>query len=442
MSEKILVATISSEKSPQKGQKHRSSNNFRLYRPQSGFLTWEYNKPNVGFKVCIDVKGGSDKTLYRYITDGSVMPFNGNSESNYYIADPCDANENFEVKVYEAKDSKYTISVRSQHLEGEEHRASDNFSIDYDAIIDCQSPASFDVFEDIPAGIDIIHEKSLAQGCIINSGSNLYFANSQLFDTKNILVSIKPGDTNVYKRPVHGVLGSYLDHTYVVAGDTLFACHGAKEERCDDRILCYFGNPARSNIIARGTKEAYNNTNYSSVNEGTAGIKYLLTGVCHQIANRIIIPTSKTISHNNNVKGYGLSSTFYGTYGLFTSDELLRFAKQIPENTVDPIMQLYRNPNNKSIDELIDEELRIRMAKCFSKTIYIEEIPVSPKVARNKLSKLREKVERQEISYNETLDRVNKIFEEMQVGLAKEINDPDMYKKMFDVLPNEIVVLS
>ena len=168
MSEKILVATISSEKSPQKGQKHRSSNNFRLYRPQSGFLTWECNKPNVGFKVCIDVKGGSDKTLYRYITDGSVMPFNGNSESNYYIADPCDANENFEVKVYEAKDSKYTISVRSQHLEGEEHRASDNFSIDYDAIIDCQSPASFDVFEDIPAGIDIIHEKSLAQGCIIN----------------------------------------------------------------------------------------------------------------------------------------------------------------------------------------------------------------------------------------------------------------------------------
>ena len=82
------------------------------------------------------------------------------------------------------------------------------------------------------------------------------------------------------------------------------------------------------------------------------------------------------------------------------------------------------------------------MAKCFLKTIYIEEIPVSPKVARNKLSKLREKVERQEISYNETLDRVNKIFEEMQVGLAKEINDPDMYKKMFDVLPNEIVVLS
>ena len=38
MSEKILVATISSEKSPQKGQKHRSSDNFRLYRPQSGFL--------------------------------------------------------------------------------------------------------------------------------------------------------------------------------------------------------------------------------------------------------------------------------------------------------------------------------------------------------------------------------------------------------------------
>ena len=55
---------------------------------------------------------------------------------------------------------------------------------------------------------------------------------------------------------------------------------------------------------------------------------------------------------------------------------------------------------------------------------------------------MREKVERQEISYDETLDRVNKIFEEMQVGLAKEINDPDMYKKMFDVLPNEIVVLS
>lgn len=442
MSEKKLVATINSKKCPQNGQKHRSSSNFSLYKPQSGFLIWECTKPNIGFKVCVDVKGGSDQTLYRYITNGSVMPFSGDSANIYYIADPCDADEDFEVKVYESPESKYAISVRSQPLEGEKHRASDNFSIDYDAIIDCESLALFDVYKDISADVDQTVGQMLSHDCIINSGTNLYFANPQCVTTKRILVSLKQGDTNVYKRPVHGVFTCFFDHTYVVIGDTLYTCHGAKDEQCKNRILCSVGNPERSTNIAGGTIEPIENTCYSHVNDGTAGIKYLKTGVCHQITNRIICPTRKTINRNDKVKGYGLSTTIYGSYGFYSSSELREFAKQIPEDTTDPIMQLYRNPKFTSIDELIDEELRIRMEECFSKKISVEDIPSSPRAARQKLYLLLEQAEQQEIEYDELLSRVNKIFEEMQIELAKEINDPVMYHRLFDVSPEEIVVLS
>lgn len=50
----------------------------------------------------------------------------------------------------------------------------------------------------------------------------------------------------------------------------------------------------------------------SMKNYPTAGIIYLVNGVCHQTANRILIPAGVKVS---KAGGYGLSSFFYGDYG-------------------------------------------------------------------------------------------------------------------------------
>ncbi len=44
-----------------------------------------------------------------------------------------------------------------------------------------------------------------------------------------------------------------------------------------------------------------------------AGINYLLTGVCHQTANRILYPAGVLVSM---ARGYNQSVFFWGTYGL------------------------------------------------------------------------------------------------------------------------------
>lgn len=45
---------------------------------------------------------------------------------------------------------------------------------------------------------------------------------------------------------------------------------------------------------------------------GEAGIRYAITGVCHQAANRILLPAGTTVS---DARGYRVSSFMYGTYG-------------------------------------------------------------------------------------------------------------------------------
>lgn len=47
--------------------------------------------------------------------------------------------------------------------------------------------------------------------------------------------------------------------------------------------------------------------------DGSAGINYLVSGVCHQAANRILYPARVIVS---KAKGYTISSSIYGDYGL------------------------------------------------------------------------------------------------------------------------------
>lgn len=89
------------------------------------------------------------------------------------------------------------------------------------------------------------------------------------------------------------------DHTYVACGT------GAR------RWSCWGGNTGGSEI-ARGNGSTQR-ADAIAGNKDRAGITcYLVNGVCHQAANRILLPAGVIVSA---ARGYGLSEALFGTYG-------------------------------------------------------------------------------------------------------------------------------
>lgn len=99
---------------------------------------------------------------------------------------------------------------------------------------------------------------------------------------------------------------SVADHTYVeyVPNGKTWGCHGrslggkviSSGAGCETNADCLYGNDE-------------------------ASIKYLVTGVCHQIANRTLTSAEITV---HKAKCYFLSSATYGEYGLYRANWLVR----------------------------------------------------------------------------------------------------------------------
>lgn len=89
------------------------------------------------------------------------------------------------------------------------------------------------------------------------------------------------------------------DHTYVTCGN------GAK------RWKCWGGKTGGSALIqgSGGTKQA---DAIAELDERAGITCYLINGVCHQAANRILFPAGITVQ---KAKGYYLSESLFGTYG-------------------------------------------------------------------------------------------------------------------------------
>jgi hypothetical protein len=93
--------------------------------------------------------------------------------------------------------------------------------------------------------------------------------------------------------------GNAADHAYVECGTGAvgWSCWGGKSGGTVVRHAG--GSTVRANDIAEPNERA--------------GITcYLINGVCHQAANRILLPAGITV---NGVRGYQVSNALYGTYG-------------------------------------------------------------------------------------------------------------------------------
>jgi hypothetical protein len=94
-------------------------------------------------------------------------------------------------------------------------------------------------------------------------------------------------------------LANRADHTYVKCGT------GGKAWGC-------WGGKTGGSELRRGTGSTKRADAIAQPDE-RAGIKcYLINGVCHQAANRILFPAGITVS---GARGYGVSEALYGTYG-------------------------------------------------------------------------------------------------------------------------------
>jgi len=95
------------------------------------------------------------------------------------------------------------------------------------------------------------------------------------------------------------VFANLADHTYVKCstGGKAWACWGGKSG--GTAIRQGTGSTRRADRIARPDEKA--------------GITcYLINGVCHQAANRILLPAGITV---RGARGYSLSEALFGTYG-------------------------------------------------------------------------------------------------------------------------------
>lgn len=114
--------------------------------------------------------------------------------------------------------------------------------------------------------------------------------------------------TIAYYRPVESFLAPIADHVYVKMGDIYFECHGGY----NDGEEMYENNKGDLEYAIQTADGQTEQIDGEYVNDGCASIIYGLTGVCHQIANRILWTSQILV---DKAAGYRLSSLIYGPYG-------------------------------------------------------------------------------------------------------------------------------
>jgi hypothetical protein len=103
-----------------------------------------------------------------------------------------------------------------------------------------------------------------------------------------------------------------IDHTYVTAHDDI-------SDRAPPILIwdC-FGRHSGGRLIAEVLDADIDAAQRVAGPDGTAGVRYGITGVAHQAANRILFAGTRTARQAaivNHAAGYSLSATLFGAYG-------------------------------------------------------------------------------------------------------------------------------
>jgi len=172
-----VTRTVISHYKPLDKQKHRSSDNFSTKNMVSGkYIQWTVDD-GISFDVMID-KTGTDPTYAHSLSNGSRTKYEGDvvNKSNIYIANPSGTKEDFAVTytIVDEDDDAIYISCASSHLNGQDHRASDNFRLGAaNYRVECPAGVKFKIMEDKSAASDPTIYSNLENGSVISQVHNL-----------------------------------------------------------------------------------------------------------------------------------------------------------------------------------------------------------------------------------------------------------------------------
>ncbi len=262
------------------------------------------------------------------------------------------------------------------------------------------------------------------------------------------------------------------DHTYVKCGT------GKKAWSC-------WGGTTGGKVLGTGTASTRRADKIAQPDE-KAGIKcYLINGVCHQAANRILMPAGLTV---RGARGYGISEAFFGPYGRVgfwpCKGPLKKYSSvtgDLPECAEGSLMSIIRTgmaaslalkkankldwhytkgvlDNYGKVTKLMrDKVIRPADAKNFhlQNFMYMAEFHLGPMLDRGLSSKLKQvcrKIENERAkaetafehdrkAAGEFVDRFNKttiLFQDEMASVMK----PDQYETLYDLKPDERVILA
>lgn len=215
----------------------------------------------------------------------------------------------------------------------------------------------------------------------------------------------------------------FLDHTYVHAKkDDYFKAYGCHGRDKGGEIICSgTGNLMESDKIAG--------------DDGEAGISYRITGVCHQIANRILSPAGITVY---KAHGYSLSCFFYGEYGIGWFSQLETMVDPVADSYFNKVREINLRYNrmeqtsetfaNKSVEEFILlAEMRIGKANCLDANALKGIIQYKCK----EMELLQAKLVHNEISEQIYCEELNNLGYAVSDKMADIMSDED-FKALFD----------
>lgn len=225
------------------------------------------------------------------------------------------------------------------------------------------------------------------------------------------------------------------DHTYVASPSKVWPCFGRSEyghEICDA-----MGDFDKCNELAGDNSHAE--------------IKYGRTGVCHQTANRILIPTQQTV---HKAKGYSISTYFFGIYG--TDAEKFFEKHNIHPNieTADNygaekefimnVQNLYSNKDDA--EDLATQELRLILkyrlgenSSICGNSVKMDKLVEIHKEFHTDKDRLIKELKKRKVISKDYANEINKKILDVLDKLSKELDQKE-FEKVFGIKPGEKMI--
>ena len=240
-----------------------------------------------------------------------------------------------------------------------------------------------------------------------------------------------------YAMPVQNI--HIVDHTYVHSFSNgaivkKYGCHGRED---GGKVICKgYGDITWAEKIAKP--------------DGSAGIRYGIDGVCHQMANRILYPAGIIVSA---ASGYSLSSLIYGTYGhgefnpdVLKTSTLLSIEGSPHFHKVKALHSELPKRSDMNINEQIYQEFKLLMEERLNKSVNLLDTSRDNQIkqiinsVQDRKKLLDNQLNKKEISNKIYATSINSLAQEMLDDFAKILSKEE-FKQLFNISSSESILL-